>query len=402
MLRKYLVALLAGLYCIAIHAEFGSDASTFGGIKYATPSSSAREKLKIHDYYNKVASFNEAVDYYLQNCRVMKQKNQWQRAVEFMRSAKKRNPQVECERALETIKDFLEYAKTYYSPDTLQKRIRIETAFREDAINARQDLTDLEKEVLLTCFGFSEDNYAQVYFSYKRQAQSDAKIKSAIAAGSKDKDIMQEYLYIVAREKEVERVASIKLLLNNLALSTDSTQYKNAMSKLKKDFNFFVEVSQQVKSMPWVTYRMTGKPLQGNRVYPGLFKAFIDESKVTQSDRRIIEALTQVAHDLPIPTEPSYEQQMAAGIDNKIGEGCSIGWALLRYAAYKAAINADNLKSLTATQKALVVDEMLIRCGNREERTVNRRVCPDMIIKLEPLLKEFEIKILDVEPSYSY
>jgi hypothetical protein len=401
MLRKYLMALMAGLAFIAIRAEFGEGASTFGGLRGGSYSSSSKdpEAKKEKEYRQRVDAFNHAANHYLSHCRGMKQRSQWQKMVgrvsKYISSAKENPQEAQCEKALDTINNFLEYAKVYYSPHTLKKRIEIQTALRQDAINARQDLKDVEKDVLLHCFHFGEDNYAQVDFGYKGGAECNRKIKAAIAAGSKDNDILREYAYIVAKEKEIARVASIDMLLNNLTLPAESADYKKAMAALKKDIAYFVEVSQQVKRLPWIEYRMTGQPMDGNRVYPGLYKAFVKESGIKANDKKVIEALTQVAHYWNLPAEPSYEDQMAAGMGNKIGEGCSIGWALLRYEAYKAAMKAHDVQTLTRAQKALVVDDALIRCGDRKEKTISRHHCKDMVEKLMPLLQQYKIKVLE-------
>lgn len=397
MLKRYFMTLIVCLSVVAgVRAEI--EALYDMGVRAAERDNSvktANEAQKKAEYYKRIDTFTRAADYYLQNC-----------------LSDKNDPK--CTASLDIINEHLFWAATYYSPDSWDKRIEVKNALYEKTVADRTDIGDFEKGVLSKCFGFGKDNYAQTSFEYHRGTDCDKLIKEAVEIyGSKDSSINQQYARIIERENEEARIARLDALINNLALPIENKNHKKTVTLLANNLNLFKEVLQRLKRMPWVVYRMVGEPLQGNRVYPGLFKPYIDQTKVTARDAKIINALIFILdiYDYAprpkhkgntIPEEPTYQEQKAAGLDfeHTIGEGFSVAWALQRYDLFSQYVIQDpnKLNNLSKSAKAKIIDDLIIRCGNREMNTVARnegRQCARWITTLTPLLNEFGVKIVD-------
>jgi hypothetical protein len=83
--------------------------------------------------------------------------------------------------------------------------------------------------------------------------------------------------------------------------------------------------------------------------------------------------------------------------------GFSVAHALLRYEVLQKANSMKDLSRLSHREKATLVDEILIRCGDRKTRTIEQSRYSTssretngavFISKYGTLLQEFEIKII--------
>jgi hypothetical protein len=311
----------------------------------------AQKNLNPAEYSESVTDFNKAADYYLGNC------------------LKGDTANTQCQQSLNVINNFLTYAKTYYTPDTLAKRIIVENTLRQRDISAREDLTPLEKIVLANCFSFVEDNYAQTYLGYKSTPNCDILIKQAGQAGSKDPNIAYEYDRILKRELEAARKARLLVMFDNLTLSHDNPAYQQTVSALKNDVALFKELLQELKYGSWIEYRQISEYVPNNRVYGGLFKAIVCHDKLKGNDLIIKNELTDIVRHWvnqgKIPNEPSYSAHKKGGRETFHGFG--VAWALLRDAAVEKGNKGEKL---SPKEETAIIDEILIRCGDRRERTL--------------------------------
>lgn len=329
--------------------------SWFGQSQTEQKEPETQEEAKMREYREKVAKFNAAADRYLNTCEGHSSRSK------------------ECINAYFECLEHIEYAKVYSCPDTLQKRVKVAQAMRDREIAERNDIGAQEKRILTECYKYGEERYSQIEL-YERE-NKDGKcaewVKDAVELfKSVDPEIKK--LYSRVAEKEARQAHTIKMetYIKNLCLPVTDPVYKQTVELLKKDFDLYKAVCQELKRAPWITYKQTGDPEKGWRVYPGLFKAYIVEEELTSKDIRTVQSLTEIAQTWlekkAIPAEPSYQEQKGK---EEIGEGCSIPWALLRYAAMP---KQNESTALSPERQKMIVDEIVIRCGNRENKSMEK------------------------------
>lgn len=340
---------------------------------------SARKPQKQAEYTNTVSDFNKAIATYKDRQSSQNQRNDARKAIE----------------------SFIAYGNRYYSPDSFDLRMAMARTFFNEKVDQRKDIGAFEKYILKTYYGPAMDNYYTIfdstYANISNEACREDHRKAVEIFKSKEPLIVDTYKRILEEEKRNIPVVYLH------HLGTEDALYKQTIFYLKNNPYMAQKVFQAAKSLPWVKYNQTGKPLYGNRVYFHLFKAFIREKLIlNEQDRNQLAALTNLAIYLKnagfIPKEPSFQEQHQSS--TKIGEGWNVAWAILRNNIIHE-YQDQPASAIPEDAQNLILDELLIRCGDRKERILyqkdissNKNDCADIYTRFKNIIDKSDIKIV--------